>query len=46
MRIAEMFDNQEGKQIFIDLSQEEKNHQRILEDEFYHLSNKGTIIWE
>jgi rubrerythrin len=45
-KIADMFDNEEGKKIFHDLAQDERNHQRILEDEIYHLSNKGTIIWE
>ena len=44
--IAKMFDDEEGKQIFLTLSNEEFNHQRILEDEFYVLSNKGIIIWE
>jgi rubrerythrin len=44
--IAKMFDDEEGKQIFMTLSNEEFNHQRILEDEFYVLSNKGLIIWE
>jgi len=45
-KIADMFDDEEGKKIFHDLAQDERNHQRILEDEIYHLSNKGTIIWE
>jgi hypothetical protein len=45
-KIANMFEDEESKQIFIDLSLEERNHQRILEDEIYQLSNKGTIIWE
>ena len=45
-RIANLFDDEEGKQIFFNLSQDERNHQRILEDEIYQLSNKGTIIWE
>ena len=45
-KIADMFDEEEGKKIFHDLAQDERNHQRILEDEIYHLSNKGTIIWE
>ena len=45
-QIAEMFDEKEGKNIFNDLAREERNHQKILEDEFYQLSNKGTIIWE
>jgi len=44
-KIADMIDD-EGKNIFQNLSLEEKNHQKILEDEFYQLSNKGTIIWE
>ena len=45
-RIAEMIDDEDGKNVFNDLSMEERNHQRILEDEFYQLSNQGTIIWE
>jgi len=45
-KIADMIEDNESKIIFQNLALEEKNHQRILEDEFYHLSNKGTIIWE
>jgi rubrerythrin len=45
-KIADMFKDEDGKNIFNDLALEESNHQRILEDEFYHLSNKGTIIWD
>ena len=45
-RIADLFDDDKGKKIFFNLSLDEKNHQRILEDEIYQLSNKGTIIWE
>ena len=45
-RIADLFDDEESKKIFFNLSQDERNHQRILEDEIYQLSNKGTIIWE
>ena len=45
-RIAEMIDDEDGKNVFNDLAMEERNHQRILEDEFYQLSNQGTIIWE
>ena len=45
-KIAEMIEDNESKIIFQNLALDEKNHQRILEDEFYHLSNKGTIIWE
>ena len=44
-KIAEMFDDIKSKEIFHDLAQDERNHQRILEDEFYQLSNKGKIIW-
>ena len=45
-KIADIIDDEEGKKIFTDLASEERNHQRILEDEFYNISNKGTIIWE
>ena len=44
-KIAEMLDD-DSKNIFYDLANEERNHQKILEDEFYHLSNQGTIIWD
>ncbi|KYK34688.1 MAG: hypothetical protein AYK22_04810 [Thermoplasmatales archaeon SG8-52-3] len=46
LKIAKMLKDEKEKQIFSNLAQDEKNHQRILEDEFYNLSNKGTIIWE
>ena len=45
-KIAKLMSDEESKKIFQNLAQDERNHQRILEDEFYHLSNKGTIIWE
>ncbi len=45
-RISDMLNDTEGKTIFINLAEEERKHQKILEDEFYHMSNKGTIIWE
>ena len=45
-KIAQLMSDSESKKIFQNLAQDERNHQRILEDEFYHLSNKGTIIWE
>lgn len=45
-RIANLFDDEKSKKIFFNLSQDERNHQRILEDEIYQLSNKGIIIWE
>jgi rubrerythrin len=34
-----------GQRMFRDLADEEQVHQRILEDEFYSLSNKGTWVW-
>jgi len=46
MKIADMFNDDESKNIFNELALEEGKHLRILEDEFYQLSNKGTIIWE
>ena len=45
-KIADLFEDNESKKIFFNLSQDERNHQRILEDEVFQLSNKGTIIWE
>jgi rubrerythrin len=46
LKIAELFEDDEGKQIFEGLANDERNHQRILEDQFYNISNKGLIIWE
>ena len=45
-KIAEMIDDEDGKKIFDILANEERNHQKILEDEIYHISNKGVIIWD
>jgi len=45
-KIADMIEGPEGKAIFSNLAEEEYKHQRILEDQFYHMSNKGMIIWE
>ena len=45
-KISNLFDDEKGKKIFDNLAQDEINHKRILEDELYQLSNKGTIIWE
>ena len=44
--IRVFWDDEESKQIFLTLANDEFNHRRILEDEFYVLSNKGLIIWE
>jgi rubrerythrin len=35
-----------GQAMFRDLTEEEKVHQRILEDEFFSLSNQGVWGWE
>ena len=45
-KISNLFDDDMNKSIFNNLALEERNHQKILEDQFYHMSNKGTIIWE
>lgn len=45
-KISTMFEDEESKKIFNSLAQDERNHKRILEDQFYQLSNKGIIIWE
>ncbi len=43
--IAQALDDQEAKKLFEGLAEEENKHQRLLQDQFYHMSNKGTIIW-
>ena len=43
--IAGLLTSEEEINIFNDLANEERNHQKMLEDQFYHISNKGTIIW-
>jgi rubrerythrin len=43
--IAKMSEDAEFRNIFNDIADEERKHQRILEDQFYHMSNKGRIIW-
>ncbi len=44
--IAKMMKDKEAKEIFINLSEDERRHRNLLENQFYQLSNKGTIIWE
>jgi len=39
-----MLSDEEGKNIFTNLATDEKNHQKILEDQIYQISNKGIII--
>jgi rubrerythrin len=43
--LAEETDDPRGKDMFRKLVYEEQVHQRILEDEFYSLSNKGVWGW-
>jgi rubrerythrin len=45
MEIAQLFEDAESKNIFNDMAEEERKHQKILEDQFFHMSNKGRIIW-
>lgn len=42
--IAALIDDDEGKKIFKSFADSEKTHQRILEDEFYSLSNNGMFL--
>ena len=44
-KIAELLDDQEGKEIFHGLAEDERRHHDLLEAQYYHISNKGTIIW-
>ncbi len=44
--IAKKMKDKETKQIFVNLSEDERRHRNLLENQFYQLSNKGTIIWE
>ena len=43
--LAEMAEDPQGRAMFRDLANEEAMHQRILEDEFFSLSNKGVWGW-
>ena len=45
LEIAKMFDDDQSKNIFNNMAEEERKHQKILEDQFFHMSNKGRIIW-
>ena len=43
--LAEETDDSDGQDMFRKLANEEMIHQRILEDEFYSISNQGTWGW-
>ena len=43
--LAEETDDPKGKDMFTKLAGEEALHQRVLEDEFFSLSNKGVWGW-
>lgn len=45
-KIANQIKDKKTKEIFINLSEDERRHLNLLENEYYQLSNKGTIIWE
>jgi rubrerythrin len=44
--LAEQTDDEDGQAMFKKLVEEEKLHQRILEDEFFAISNQGTWGWQ
>lgn len=46
LKISKMFSDKESKQMFLNLAEEERLHQNLLEQQFYQMSNKGLIIWE
>ncbi len=43
VRMAESTVDRNGKEMFLQLAEEELLHRRILSDEFYQLSNKGGV---
>jgi rubrerythrin len=43
--LAEETEDPRGKDMFLKLANEEQIHERILEDEFYSLSNQGVWGW-
>lgn len=45
LEIAKMFDDAPSKTIFTNMAEEERKHETILDNQFYSLSNKGTMIW-
>jgi rubrerythrin len=45
IEIAAQLDDPEGKEIFSSLAEDERRHHALLEAQYYHMSNKGTIIW-
>jgi len=46
IKIADQINDPQGKEIFKNLAEDERRHHDLLEAQFYHISNKGTIIWE
>ncbi|UCD05131.1 MAG: ferritin family protein [candidate division WOR-3 bacterium] len=45
LEIARMFEDNESKNMFNNMAEEERKHQSILEHQFYSMSNTGKIIW-
>jgi len=45
LEIANLAEDDETKNTFNNMAEEERKHQLILEDQFYSMSNKGKIIW-
>ena len=45
IEIANLAEDDETRNTFNNMAEEERKHQLILEDQFYSMSNKGKIIW-
>ncbi len=45
LEIAKVSEDEESKNMFNNIAEEERKHQSILENQFYSLSNTGKIIW-
>jgi hypothetical protein len=45
-QLAEQVDDPDGVAMFRRLADEEANHARILEDQFYDINNKGMWTWD
>jgi len=45
-KIADMLEGEEESALFLGFANDERVHQRILEEQLYQMSNQGMIIWE
>lgn len=44
-RLADQADDTNGKQMFERLAEEEALHRKVLDDQYYALTNKGVWLW-